>query len=316
MRNDTSTIRWPATAAVVSISLLCGCTLDNPLRGPESDLSVADAPAPNVTDASVPDAAEPDAHPPIVLSLRPCITFNPQDGLDLGEVEVGGTKQSDGLYVESCGGDTRLDAVGMAQGSHASITLAEESLPSFPVVMPGIEEGEAPPRRHFTVVCRPTEVGTVTGFAQILSEDVTHPVLGVAVTCTGVEPGTGPDAGPDIGVAETPDAAVPDALPQDGAEPNPDAASPEPDAAPPEPDAMGLGCLERPRDCPANTICDADTRQCIPDCFGIICTGATPYCIPPHPPFNVPACGQCLNDFSCAEGWHCNLADQMCNINE
>ena len=110
-----------------------------------------------------------------------------------------------------------------------------------------------------------------------------------------------------------PDVPKPDAFSQDSMEPYPDA---EPDAAPPEPDALGLGCLADPEACPVNTVCDGHSRECIPDCFGIICTGATPFCIPPHPPFNVPACGQCLNDYSCAEGWHCNLADQMCNINE
>ena len=127
-----------------------------------------------------------------------------------------------------------------------------------------------------------------------------------------VDPDTAVPMG-DAGVAD-PDVAVP----QEDAEVevDPDTAVPMEDAAPPEPDAQGLGCLADPGACPVNTICDGHSRECVPDCFGIICTGATPFCIPPHPPFNTPACGQCLNDYSCAEGWHCNLADQMCNINE
>lgn len=75
-------------------------------------------------------------------------------------------------------------------------------------------------------------------------------------------------------------------------------------------------CFRNPGVCDPGTLCDAESRLCVLDCYGIACGGATPYCIPPHPPYNIPYCGQCLNDFDCRDDQFCNLADWRCNTRE
>ena len=72
-----------------------------------------------------------------------------------------------------------------------------------------------------------------------------------------------------------------------------------------------LGCMADPGACPAGHVCSFETHECVENCGDpevvgyMVCTGQTPFCIPPGPHGFAPRCGECLEPSDCSGDRNC-----------
>ncbi len=111
------------------------------------------------------------------------LEVSPSGELDFGEVRVGETSSAASVLLTNFGSGPQpltvssvaFDAASIARG----FAIASGTTGSHVVAPAG---GRDP----FTVTCRPTAVGPVTGTLTITSDDATTPTVAVGVRCTGI----------------------------------------------------------------------------------------------------------------------------------
>lgn len=112
------------------------------------------------------------------------LEVSPSEDLDFGQVRVGETSSAASVLLTNFGSGPQpltvssvaFDAMSLARG----FAIASGTTGSHVVAPAG---GRDP----FTVTCRPTAVGPITGTLTITSDDSTSPVIAVGVRCTGID---------------------------------------------------------------------------------------------------------------------------------